>query len=77
VEVRRRTKVIGRFPGETSALPLIWAVLELSSRGFFEIVGSSPQALGACQPGDRDAVREVALPSARLQGSRRSPRTID
>ena len=33
VEVRRRTKVIGRFPGETSALSPIWAVLELSSRG--------------------------------------------
>ncbi len=34
VEVRRRTKVIGRFPGETSALSLAWAVLELSSRGW-------------------------------------------
>jgi putative transposase len=34
VEVRRRTKIIGRFPGETSALSLIWAVLELSSRGW-------------------------------------------
>jgi putative transposase len=34
VEVRRRSKVIGRFPGETSALSLIWAVLELSSRGW-------------------------------------------
>ncbi len=34
VEVRRRTKVIGRFPGETSALALIWAVLELASRGW-------------------------------------------
>ena len=34
VEVRRRTKVIGRFPGETSALSLIWAVLELASRGW-------------------------------------------
>jgi transposase-like protein len=32
VEVRRRTKVIGRFPGETSALSLVWAVLELTSR---------------------------------------------
>ena len=31
VEVRRRTKVIGRFPGETSALCLIWAVLELAA----------------------------------------------
>ncbi len=27
VEVRRRTKVIGRFPGETSALSLIWVVI--------------------------------------------------
>jgi transposase-like protein len=34
VEVRRRTKVIGRFPGETSARSLTWAVLELSSRGW-------------------------------------------
>ena len=34
VEVRRRTKIIGRFPGETCALSLIWAVLELASRGW-------------------------------------------
>ena len=34
VEVRRRTTIIGRFPGETSALSLIWAVLELASRGW-------------------------------------------
>jgi putative transposase len=34
VEVRRRTKIIGRFPGETSALSLVWAVLELASRGW-------------------------------------------
>ena len=40
VEVRRRTKVIGRFPGETSALSLIWAVLELSSRGWRGVVMS-------------------------------------
>ena len=38
VEVRRRTKVLGRFPGETSALSLIWAVLELSSRGWRGVV---------------------------------------
>jgi hydrogenase maturation factor len=30
--------VIGRFPGETSALSLIWAVLELSSRGWRGVV---------------------------------------
>lgn len=28
-EVRRRTKVIGRFPGEASCLSLCWAVLDL------------------------------------------------
>jgi transposase-like protein len=27
-EVKRRTKVIGRFPGEESCLTLVWAVLE-------------------------------------------------
>jgi putative transposase len=35
-EVKRRTKVIGRFPGETSCLSLCWAVLNLfiaSARG--------------------------------------------
>lgn len=26
--------MIGRFPGETSALSLVWAVLELTSRGW-------------------------------------------
>jgi hypothetical protein len=29
-EVKRRTKVIGRFPSETSCLTLVWAVLDLS-----------------------------------------------
>ena len=28
-EFKRRTKVIGRFPGETSCLTLVWAVLDL------------------------------------------------
>jgi hypothetical protein len=28
-EVRRRTKVMGRFPGESSCLSLVWAVLNL------------------------------------------------
>ena len=28
-EVKRRTKMIGRFPGETSCLSLVWAVLDL------------------------------------------------
>ena len=32
-EVRRRVKVIGRFPGETSCLSLCWAVLDLVISG--------------------------------------------
>lgn len=32
-ETRRRVKVIGRFPGETSCLNLVWAVLDRASRG--------------------------------------------
>jgi transposase-like protein len=28
-EVKRRTKVIGRLPGETSCLTLVWAVLDI------------------------------------------------
>jgi putative transposase len=32
-EVRRRTKVMGRFPGETSCLSLCWAVLDLVISG--------------------------------------------
>jgi hypothetical protein len=31
---RDRTKIIGRFPGETPALSLIWAVVDLASRGW-------------------------------------------
>ena len=33
-ETRRRVKVIGRLPGETSCLTLVWAVLDRASRGW-------------------------------------------
>jgi putative transposase len=33
-ETRRRTKVIGRLPGETSCLTLVWAVLDRAGRGW-------------------------------------------
>ena len=48
VEVRRRTKVIGRFPGETSALSLVWAVLELTSRGWRGIT-MTPRAVAGIE----------------------------
>jgi putative transposase len=33
-ETRRRTKVIGCLPGETSCLTLVWAVLDRAARGW-------------------------------------------
>lgn len=33
-EAKRRTKVIGRLPGEYSCLSLVWAVLDRASRGW-------------------------------------------
>jgi hypothetical protein len=33
-EIRRRTKVIGRLPGERSCLRLVWAVLVRASRSW-------------------------------------------
>jgi len=53
-EVRRRTKVIGRFPGETSCLTMAWAVMDLV------IAGS--RGLGLTLP-DRHAI--AALIAAR------------
>jgi putative transposase len=68
VEVRRRTKIIGRFPGETSALSLIWAVLELASRGWRGVT-MTPKAVaqiervrrgrGSAQPPASHATEEV------------------
>ena len=49
-EVRRRTKVIGRFPGETSCLTMAWAVMDLV------IAGS--HGLGLTLP-DRHAIANI------------------
>jgi putative transposase len=37
-ETRRRTKVIGRLPGERSCLSLVWAVLDRAWRGWRGVV---------------------------------------
>jgi transposase-like protein len=49
-EVRRRTKVIGRFPGETSCLTMAWAVMDLVIAG--------GRGLGLTLP-DRHAIAAV------------------
>ncbi len=63
VEVRRRTKVIGRFPGETSALSLIWAVLELASRGWRGVT-MTPRTVAEIEPIRRAAGGSAEPPAA-------------
>jgi len=54
-EVKRRTKVMGRFPGEESCLTLVWAVLDLLIT--HETNGSastSSSANASCGSGTKD-----------------------
>lgn len=47
-ETRRRVKVIGRLPGESSCLSLVWAVLDRASRGWRGL-SMTPKALRLLQ----------------------------
>ncbi len=47
-ESRRRTKVIGRLPGERSCVALVWAVLDRQSRGSRGVT-MTPRALRRMQ----------------------------
>jgi putative transposase len=58
-ETRRRTKVIGRLPGETSCLGLVWAVLDRASRGWRGLT-MTPKALRLLQ----DLRRQLLHPTA-------------
>jgi putative transposase len=70
VEVRRRTKVIGRFPGENSALSLTWAVLELSSRGWRGVV-MTPRSVAEIQ---RLRRRQVPTRTKEVAAAKHPPR---
>ncbi len=65
-ETRRRVKVIGRLPGETSCLTLVWAVLDRASRGWRGLTMTS-DALRLLQ----DLRRSLLEPPRRLR-----PRTV-
>jgi putative transposase len=58
-ETRRRTKVIGRLPGEVSCLSLVWAVLDRASRGWRGLT-MTPKALRLLQ----DLRRQLLHPTA-------------
>ena len=61
-ETRRRVKVIGRLPGETSCLSLVWAVLDRASRGWrgFAMTNEATRAL-------HDLRRALLEPPAQLR----------
>jgi hypothetical protein len=61
---RRRTKVIGRFPGETSALCLIW--LELASRGLRGIT-MTPKAVAEIERFRRALAAGESMPETHLR----------
>ena len=65
-ETRRRTKVIGRLPGETSCLTLVWAVLDRASAGWrgFTMTSDGLRLL-------QDLRRSLLEPPRQLQ-----PRTV-
>jgi putative transposase len=65
-ETRRRVKVIGRLPGETSCLTLVWAVLDRASAGWR---GFTMTAAGLRQL--QDLRRSLLEPPAQLR-----PRTV-
>ena len=65
-ETRRRTKVIGRLPGETSCLSLVWAVLDRASAGWRGLAMTS-DGLRLLQ----DLRRSLLEPPAQLR-----PRTV-
>jgi putative transposase len=58
-ETRRRVKVIGRLPGESSCLSLVWAVLDRASRGWRGLT-MTPKALRLLQ----DLRRQLPHPRA-------------
>jgi transposase-like protein len=71
-ETRRRVKVIGRLPGETSCLSLVWAVLDRASRGWRGLT-MTPKALRLLQdlqrqllhpPTAQKAVTEAVIAAA-------------
>ncbi len=65
-ETRRRTKVIGRLPGETSCLTLVWAVLDRALAGWRGLA-MTPSGLRLLQ----DLRRSLLQPPRQLQ-----PRTV-
>jgi transposase-like protein len=77
-ETRRRVKVIGRLPGETSCLTLVWAVLDRASRGW-RGVNMTSDGLRLLQDLRRlllEPPRQIRPRSATTSQSAQSPETV-
>ena len=77
-ETRRRVKVIGRLPGETSCLTLVWAVLDRASRGW-RGVNMTSDGLRLLQDLRRSLLeppRQIRPRSATTSQSAESPETV-
>ena len=79
-ETRRRVKVIGRLPGETSCLNLVWAVLDRASRGWRGVnttsTGTPPAARPtppAPRPANPDPPNQPPRPASPKKLSQPSP----
>jgi hypothetical protein len=77
-QTRRRTKVIGRMPGERSCLSLVWAVLDRASRGWRGVV-MTPTAVRLLQelrrqlhhrsPLEEEVADQTVMPAASSSSS--------
>ena len=73
-ETRRRVKVIGRLPGETSCTKLVWAVLDRASRSWrgFNLTSAGLRLL-------QDLRRQLLLPPTPIRrppNTQRMPKTV-
>ena len=59
-ETRRRAKVIGRFPGETSCISIAWAVLDRASRGWRGLTMTPRRTAPAPRPAPQPAATTPA-----------------
>ena len=74
-ETRRRVRVIGRLPGETSCLTLVWAVLDRASRGWRGL--DHDRRRPAAAPGPAPFAPQATPPPAATHGHhRRALQTI-
>jgi len=71
-ETRRRAKVIGRFPGETSCISIVWAVLDRASRGWRGFT-MTPAGLRLLQ----DLRRNLLDPPRQLRTRRSTADTVE